>query len=181
MADMVATIRRDYPIKIHRAEVRYSGLDCPHPRDEKGACRRRHPDTADGVTARSPHPVGPAEAACRAYGLKALVVGAFGEASSDLLELMEQVANATAAHHHRAYGYKSALAGRAPALAAITRSLGMVAARLNAQLVLRRLVYVGDGPHAEEAVRRRGRARFRQGMWSDAEHYRPNARARTGA
>ena len=71
-------------------------------------------------------------------------------------ELMEQVANATAAHHHRAYGYKSALAGRAPALAAITRGLGMVAARLNAQLVLRRLVYVGDGPHAEEAVRRRG-------------------------
>ena len=70
---------------------------------------------------------------------------------------------------------------RQAALAAITRGLGMVAARLNAQLVLRRLVYVGDGPHAEEAVRRRGRARFRQGMWSDAEHYRPNARARTGA
>ena len=91
----------------------------------------------------------------RAYGLKAPVVGAFGEASPDLLELMEQVANATAAHRHRAYGYKSALAGRAPALAAITRGLGMVAARLNAQLVLRRLVYVGDGPHAEEAVRRR--------------------------
>ena len=29
--------------------------------------------------------------------------------------------------------------------------------------------------------RQRWRARFRQGMWSDAEHYRPNARARTGA
>ena len=109
------------------------------------------------------------------------MVGAFGEASPDLLELMEQVAKATAAHHHRAYGYKSALAGRAPALATITRGLGMLAARLNAQLVLCRLVYVGDGPHVEEAVRRRGQARFRQGMWSDAEHHRPNVRARTGA
>ena len=63
-------------------------------------------------------------------------------------------------------------------MAAITRGLGIVAARLNAQLVLRRLVYVGDGPHAEEAVRRRGRARFRQGMWSNAGHYgRTPARA----
>ena len=181
VATRVTSIHRDYPTKIHLAEVRYNGLDCPHPRTAKGACRRRHPDTADGVTSSSQHPVGPAETACRAYALKALVVGAFGEASPDLLELMEQVANATATHHHRAYGYKSALAGRAPALATITRGLGMLVARLNAQLVLRRLVYVGDGPHAEEAVRRRGRARFRRGMWSDAEHYRPNARARTGA
>ena len=128
--------------------------DVSHPRHTEGAYRRRHPDTADGVTSSSPHPVGPAETACRAYALKALVVGAFGEASPDLLELMEQVANATATdHHRRAYGYKSALAGRAPALATITRGLGMLVARLNAQLVLRRLVYVGDGPQTRKPCR----------------------------
>ena len=80
-----------------------------------------------------------------------LVVGSYGEASKDLLNLMHEIAKVGATRCWRDMGARDALEG----YTRLRRRLGITAVRARARMLVNRVNRVLDGPSGRLAAERR--------------------------
>ena len=103
--------------------------------------------TEDGVT-------GPLQRRLESYGpLLGLVVGAWGEASNDLHNLVQTLADARLQKQGRARGRQGSSGELGIVVSQIRRSLSTTAVRAQAEILLNRLSMLGPG--ARRAAKRR--------------------------
>ena len=99
--------------------------------------------------------IGPVERELGIYGeVKGLVVGAYGEASSHVEELVQQIAKGIAKHRWREMGASDYIDARAAVLARTRRWVGIEAVRGHAALKVARKRELTSG-NCEDAKRRR--------------------------
>ena len=87
--------------------------------------------------------------------MRALVFGAYGEASADVHALVKEAANRMASNEWRRWGARSQAEARSFFVASLRRQLGVHAVREMARHRLRRVPYIG----VERAVLQRRRDR----------------------
>jgi hypothetical protein len=104
---------------------------------------------------------GPVELKLRSFGdVRALVFGAWGEASGDVEWLLNQLAEVGAYRHRSAMEASSPEAAREALIWLLQRRWGMTALKANARLLLERLGHVGRGSSAAADRRSTARAEF---------------------
>jgi len=115
---------------------------------------RRYNGTEDGAT-------GPVERHLRSFGrVGGLVVGAYAEASKDLLNLLRDTATLGAQRCWRDMGARSVDEAAGLLYTKLRRNLGIAAARARARLLIDRVTLVLAGNGARAAAQRRAAGRF---------------------
>ena len=107
---------------------------------------------------------GPVELELKKHGLMALVVGHYGEWSSDLQFLCRAVASDTASDNCQKFGCYSENSARSVIANWLKRRWGRRAIRWKSQIILRSLAYVGGTAQAQ-AASRRFRAEAQETQW----------------
>ena len=100
--------------------------------------------------------LGPVQRKLDSFGrVNGLVVGSYGEASEDLLNLMHEIAKVGATRCWRDMGARDPLEGERILYTRLRRRLGITAVRARARMLVSRVNHILDGPGARLAADRR--------------------------
>ena len=134
-------------------ETRAAAVHTEYQRKAK-AIDQKYNNTAEGAT-------GPVERHLRSFGrVGGLVVGAFAEASKDLLSLLHETAALGAQRSWRDMGARSVDEAAGLLYTKLRRNLGIAAARARARLLIDRVNLALAGNGARAATQRRAVSRF---------------------
>ena len=118
--------------------------------------------TMDGI-------VGPVQRAVQSFGrTQGFVVGAYGECSRDLLDLVEQTATKQSMHDWRRMGCKNAVEATGILVETNRTNISLAALRSHARLLLDRIdLYMNAGGTAALQRRNAARAKWEDLRWSE--------------
>ena len=153
-------IPTEYEAKARQADIRYNGCGAPNLRACRASqCRR----------AGCGNNVGPIRAVLRTYKLKGYVVGAYGECSDSVHQLVRRLGQAGAAKWKRLLPTASDIGARGRLTWMIRRRVAIANLRAWAYSLLDRLEHVGIGAPGRAARRE---ARRQSHAWESAEEAR---------